>query len=59
MVSLKVHFYTAAKAAEWRVNVNINFESEKPIFTQIAEGIEDSILSAAYREENTRYRPIH
>jgi DNA-binding transcriptional regulator YhcF (GntR family) len=32
--------------------VNINFESEKPIFVQIADGLEDSILSGAYLEES-------
>jgi DNA-binding transcriptional regulator YhcF (GntR family) len=31
--------------------VNINFESEKPIFVQIADGIEDSVLSGVYAEE--------
>jgi DNA-binding transcriptional regulator YhcF (GntR family) len=29
----------------------INFESERPIFIQIAEGIEDAILSGAFLEE--------
>jgi DNA-binding transcriptional regulator YhcF (GntR family) len=32
--------------------MNINFDSEKPIFLQIAEGLEDSILSGAYPEES-------
>ncbi|MBB2181361.1 GntR family transcriptional regulator [Lachnospiraceae bacterium MD1] len=30
----------------------INFESDKPIFLQIAEGIEGAILSGAYEEES-------
>ncbi len=30
----------------------INFDSEKPIFLQIAEGLEDSILSGVYPEES-------
>jgi DNA-binding transcriptional regulator YhcF (GntR family) len=32
--------------------VYINFDSEKPIFLQIAEGLEDSILSGVYPEES-------
>jgi DNA-binding transcriptional regulator YhcF (GntR family) len=32
--------------------MNINFNSEKPIFLQIAEGIEDAILSGAFPEES-------
>lgn len=31
--------------------MRLNFESEKPIFLQIAEGIEDAILSGAFVEE--------
>ncbi len=31
--------------------MHINFNSEKPIFLQIAEGIEDAILSDAFAEE--------
>lgn len=30
----------------------INFEDERPIFVQIAEGIEDAILSGAFLEES-------
>lgn len=32
--------------------MNINFESEKPIFVQIAEGLEDAILVGAFPEES-------
>lgn len=32
--------------------MQINFESNKPIFIQIAEGIEDAILSGAFAEES-------
>jgi len=32
--------------------VQINTNSEKPIFLQIAEGIEDAILSGAFSEES-------
>ena len=31
--------------------MNINFKDERPIFLQIAEGIEDGILVGAYPEE--------
>ncbi|MPN15603.1 hypothetical protein SDC9_162937 [bioreactor metagenome] len=30
----------------------INFESDKPIFLQIAEGLEDAILAGAFPEES-------
>lgn len=30
----------------------VNFDSEKPIFQQIAEGIEDAVLSGAFPEES-------
>ncbi len=30
----------------------LNFDSERPIFIQIAEGIEDAILTGAYEEES-------
>ena len=30
----------------------INFNDERPIFIQIAEGIEDAILSGAFKEES-------
>ena len=30
----------------------INFESDKPIYMQLAEGLEDAILSGIYTEEN-------
>ncbi len=33
-----------------KYGMKINFESEKPIFAQIAEGIEDAILSGAFPE---------
>lgn len=32
--------------------MQINFDSDKPIFLQIAEGIEDAILSGAFAEES-------
>lgn len=32
--------------------MNISFNDERPIFIQIAEGIEDAILSGAFREES-------
>ncbi|MFZ2538195.1 MAG: GntR family transcriptional regulator [Oscillospiraceae bacterium] len=32
--------------------MNINFESEKPIYIQIAEEIEDAILSGAFIEQS-------
>jgi len=32
--------------------VFINFESDKPIFLQIAEGLEDAILAGAFAEES-------
>ncbi len=32
--------------------MNINFESEKPIYIQIAEEIEDAILSGAFVEQS-------
>ena len=32
--------------------MNIDFESDKPIFIQIAEWLEDSILSNAFEEES-------
>ena len=31
--------------------MKINFESEKPIFIQVAEVIEDAILSGTFEEE--------
>jgi len=31
--------------------LQFNFENEKPIYVQLAEGIEDAILSAAFKEE--------
>jgi DNA-binding transcriptional regulator YhcF (GntR family) len=31
--------------------VNFDFNSEKPIYLQLAEGLEDAILSGAYKEE--------
>lgn len=31
--------------------MNIDFNSEKPIFMQIAEGLEDAILAGAFEEE--------
>lgn len=31
--------------------MELNFNSEKPIFQQIAEGIEDAVLSGAFTEE--------
>ena len=30
----------------------LNFDSERPIFIQIAEGIEDAILTGAYEEDS-------
>jgi DNA-binding transcriptional regulator YhcF (GntR family) len=32
--------------------VQLNLNSDKPIFLQIAEGIEDAILSGAFKEES-------
>lgn len=32
--------------------MKLNFDSEKPIFQQIAEGIEDAILTGAFPEES-------
>ncbi|NLO08471.1 MAG: GntR family transcriptional regulator [Clostridiales bacterium] len=32
--------------------MNMNFNEERPIFIQIAEGIEDAILSGAFKEES-------
>lgn len=32
--------------------MQINFDTDKPIFLQIAEGIEDAILSGAFEEES-------
>ena len=32
--------------------MNINFESEKPIYIQIAEELEDAILSGAFAEQS-------
>ena len=32
--------------------MELDFNSEKPIFQQIAEGLEDSILSGAFPEES-------
>lgn len=32
--------------------MNLNFDDEKPIFIQIAEGIKDAILSNAFPEES-------
>ncbi|TAH65518.1 MAG: GntR family transcriptional regulator [Anaerolineaceae bacterium] len=32
--------------------MNISFNEERPIFIQIAEGIEDAILSGAFKEES-------
>lgn len=32
--------------------MKINFDDEKPIFIQIAEGIEDAILTGAFSEES-------
>ena len=32
--------------------MQINFDSDKPIFIQIAEGIEDAILTGAFEEES-------
>lgn len=31
--------------------LNIDFNADKPIYIQLAEGIEDAILSGAYKEE--------
>ncbi len=31
--------------------MNFDFDSEKPIYLQLAEGIEDAVLSGAYQEE--------
>ena len=31
--------------------MQINFDNEKPIYIQLAEGIEDAILSSAFNEE--------
>ncbi|WP_394922708.1 GntR family transcriptional regulator [uncultured Robinsoniella sp.] len=31
--------------------MKLNFEDEKPIFIQIAEGVEDAILTKAFQEE--------
>ncbi|EMS74204.1 GntR family transcriptional regulator [Ruminiclostridium cellobioparum] len=31
--------------------MNLNFDSEKPIYLQLAEEIEDAVLSGAYQEE--------
>jgi GntR family transcriptional regulator len=31
--------------------LNLNFDSEKPIYLQLAEEIEDAVLSGAYQEE--------
>ncbi|MDF2988469.1 MAG: putative transcriptional regulator [Eubacterium sp.] len=31
--------------------MNFDFNSEKPIYLQLAEGLEDAILSGAYKEE--------
>lgn len=31
--------------------MKLNFEDEKPIFMQIAEGVEDAILTEAFQEE--------
>ncbi|MGN1481280.1 GntR family transcriptional regulator [Porcipelethomonas sp.] len=32
--------------------MQINFDSEKPIFIQIAEGIEDAVLTGAFEEDS-------
>lgn len=32
--------------------MNINFDNEKPIFQQIAEGIEDAVITGAFPEES-------
>lgn len=32
--------------------MNINFDNEKPIFQQIAEGIEDAVITGAFQEES-------
>ncbi len=32
--------------------MRLNFESEKPIFMQLADGLEDAILSGAFKEES-------
>lgn len=32
--------------------MNINFNSDKPIFAQLAEQLEDAILSGAFKEES-------
>ncbi len=32
--------------------MNLNFDSEKPIYLQLAEEIEDAVLSGAYEEES-------
>lgn len=32
--------------------MHINFDSNKPIFIQIAEGIEDAVISGAFAEES-------
>lgn len=32
--------------------MNISFNEERPIFIQIAEGIEDAVLSGAFKEES-------
>lgn len=37
--------------------MNLNMESEKPIFLQIAEGIEDGILTGLFRKK-LRFRQL-
>lgn len=32
--------------------MKLNFDDEKPVFLQIAEGIEDAILTGVFQEEN-------
>ena len=32
--------------------MNINFDNDKPIFQQIAEGIEDAVITGAFQEES-------
>lgn len=37
---------------EGGIGLNMSFNEERPIFIQIAEGIEDAILSGAFKEES-------
>ncbi len=48
MVNNKINKFDFIQGGD---TLNLNFDSEKPIYLQLAEEIEDAVLSGAYEEE--------